>query len=41
MDPVHAQMRILAENFEKDEESTNSSVKKSTKGSHEKGLSKS
>ncbi|KAJ4763761.1 zinc knuckle (CCHC-type) family protein [Rhynchospora pubera] len=35
--PVHAQVRMSAENFENDAESTNSSVKRSAKVSHEKG----
>jgi hypothetical protein len=37
LNSVHAQVQMLAENFEKDEESSNSSVRKSAKISHEKG----
>jgi hypothetical protein len=37
LNPVHAQVRMLAENFEKDEESSNSSVRKSVRVSHGKG----
>ncbi|XP_078175561.1 zinc knuckle (CCHC-type) family protein isoform X4 [Carex rostrata] len=37
LNPVHAQVRMCTENFEKDEQSTNSSVKKSFKVSNEEG----